>query len=106
DALPISMADPTFLDVGAFSGTYAVTYSAPFGSGLTLLRQSFDFQKKLSGGRTIRFSSDMFKFMGAGNQDRLRATAFGLGLNRLALGIDGPDGSVDILDSPINISPN
>jgi SdrD B-like domain/Pilus formation protein N terminal region len=102
----VPATDSSVLEVGAFSGNYAITYTAPFGNGLSLFRQSFDFQKKLTGGRTVRFSSDMFKFMGGGNQDRLRASAFGLGLSRLSLGMDGPDGSVDILDSQINISPN
>jgi SdrD B-like domain/Pilus formation protein N terminal region len=102
----IPVGNASQLDVGAFSGTYAITYTAPFGSGLTLFRQSFDFQKKLTGGRTLRFSSDMFKFMGGKNQDQLRASQFGLGLNRLSLGIEGPDGAVDILDSQINVSSN
>ncbi len=102
----IPATDPSLLDVGAFSGNYVVTYTAPFDSGPTLFRQSFDFQKKITGGRTLRFSSDMFKLIGGGNQHRLRASAFGLGLNRLSLGVDGAEGSVDILDSQINISPN
>lgn len=93
------------LTLGALSGSYAITYTAPFAGAPTLLRQSFDLHKKLSGGRTFRFSSDMFKFMGHGDQYRSSATAFGLGVNRMSLGIDGPEGSIDILDSSLNISP-
>lgn len=102
DTTPADVAD---LDSGALYGSYVVSYSAPFGGAPTLLRQSFDFQKKLSPGRTLRFSSDMSKFTGRGDQYRSSATAFGLGLNRMSLGVDGPDGSVDILDSSLNISP-
>lgn len=91
--------------LSGLSGSYAITYSAPFGAGPGLLRQSFDWQRKLSHGRTVRFSSDMFKFVGQGNQDQARATIPRLGLNRLSLGMDGPTGTVDILDSQINISP-
>jgi len=85
------------------SGSYSLSYSAPFSSAPTVLRQNFDFQRKL-GERTFRFSSDMFKFMGAGNVDGVQAKAPGFGLNRLSLGIDGPSGAFDILDSQINVS--
>ena len=98
-------AEIAALTLGALSGSYAITYTAPFAGAPTLLRQSFDLHKKLTGGRTFRFSSDMFKFMGHGDQYRSSATAFGLGVNRMSLGIDGPDGSIDILDSNLNISP-
>jgi hypothetical protein len=98
-------AESVAFDKSDFSGSYSITYSAPFAGTLTAFRQSFEFQKKLTVGRTLRFSSDMFKFMGEGNQDSARATAFRFGLNRMSLGIDGPDGSLDILDSQINVSP-
>ena len=101
----IAPADSTALDLGGLSGSYAVSYSAPFGVGPGLLRQIFDWRRKLSRGRTLRFSSDMFKFIGPGDQDQARATAPGLGLNHLSLGMDGPAGTLDILDSQINISP-
>ena len=102
------LTDTAAMEQGGLSalyGSYAVTYSAPFGGGPGLLRQSFDWRRKLSQGRTLRFSSDMFKFVGQGNQDQARSTAPSLELNRLSLGIDGPAGTVDILDSQINISP-
>jgi hypothetical protein len=103
--LPTNIAPIERGGLSGLSGSYAVTYSAPFGARPGLLSQSFDWQRKLSQGRTIRFSSDMFKFVGKGNQDQARSTAPSLGLNRLSLGIDGPAGAIDILDSQINISP-
>jgi hypothetical protein len=89
----------------AFSGSYSLSFSAPLGGAPTLLHQSFDFHKKLTQGRTLRFSSDIFKFMGQGDRYRSGAAVLGLGLNRMSLGIDGPEGSIDILDSNLNISP-
>jgi hypothetical protein len=102
------LTDTAAMEQGGLSslyGSYALTYSAPFGGGPGLLRQTFDWRRKLSHGRTLRFSSDLFKFVGQGNQDQARSTAPSLGLNRLSLGIDGPAGTVDILDSQISISP-
>jgi hypothetical protein len=91
--------------LGGFWGSYSVSYSAPFGGASTYFRQSFDFQKTLTHGRTLRFSSDIFKFIDRGGQRRLNSTPFGVGLNRMTLGVDGPNGSLDVLDSNLNISP-
>jgi hypothetical protein len=91
--------------LGGFSGTYSISFSAPFNGAPGLLHQSLDFKKKLTHGRTFRFSSDMIKFMGQGDRYRSGAAVFGLGLNRLSLGIDGPNGSVDVLDSNLDVSP-
>lgn len=87
------------------SGSYTVSYSAPFGASPTLFRQSLAFRRRLTQERTLRFSSDVFKFMGPGNQDRVRATAPRFGLNQISLGIDARSGTVDLLDSQINLSP-
>ncbi len=91
-------------DHAGISGSYTVSYSAPFGAGATLLRQNLDFQRKLPQQRTLRFSSDTFKFMGHGDQDGVRAAAPGFGLNYMSLGIDAPSGTLDLLDSQINLS--
>jgi hypothetical protein len=91
--------------LAGLSGTYTLSYSAPFGTGPALLRQNFEWRRKLSEGRTLRFSSDIFKFVGQGDRDPVRATAAGLGLSRISFGMDTPAGTLDILDSQINISP-
>ncbi len=88
----------------ALSGSYTVSYSAPFGAGATLFRQNLEFQRKLPQQRTLRFSSDTFKFMGHGDQNGVRAAAPGFGLNYMSLGIDAPSGTLDLLDSQINLS--
>lgn len=86
------------------SGSYSVSYTAPFGANPTLVRQTVEFQRKLMQGRTLRFSSELFKFMGQGDQSGIRATTPGFGLNRISLGIDGPSGTVDVFDSEIRLS--
>jgi len=93
----------TFGQAG-LSGSYAISYTAPFGASPAMLRQNLEFQRKLTQGRMLRFSGDLFRFMGRGDQHSVRAAAPGLGLNRLSLGVDGPSGTVDILDSEINLS--
>jgi hypothetical protein len=93
------------IELSAMSGSYSLSYSTIFGGAFALFHQSFEFQQKLSHRRTLRFYSDAFKAIGQSDQNRLRQTVFGLGFNRLSLGIDTPDGSLDILDSQINISP-
>jgi hypothetical protein len=87
------------------SGSYTVSYAAPFGANPSVFRQKFEFQRKLIHGRTLRFSSDLFKFMGQGEQDGVRAATPGFGLNYISMGIDAPSGTLDVLDSQINLSP-
>lgn len=98
-------AEASASEQGNLSGSYVLSYSAPFGTGLTLLRQNFEFRRKLAQDRTLRFSSDVFKFMGQGDEDRVRSRALRFGLNQISLGVDGRYGSVDVLDSQVNLSP-
>jgi hypothetical protein len=100
-----SLAEPSAVEQGSLSGSIAVSFSAPIGDRPALLRQSFQMRRTLSPGRTLRFSGEMFKFMGRGDRDLLRATTPGFGLDRLSLGMDTPEGTLDILDSQVNISP-
>jgi hypothetical protein len=98
-------AEPSNIEQSGMYGSYVVSYSAPIGESPALLRQSFEMRRTLSPGRTLRFSSDMFRFLGQGERDLVRATTPGFGLNRLSLGMDTPYGTFDILDSSVNISP-
>lgn len=88
-----------------FYGTYGISYAALLGSSTSVLRQNFDFRRKLTQGRTLRFTSDVFRYMGNGDEASAIVTAPGLGLNRLTLGVDSPSGSLDVLDSELNFSP-
>ena len=83
------------------SGSYTASYSAPFGASPTIFRQKFEFRQTLRQGRTLRFYSDLFKFIG---QRDVRAIIPRFGLNYMSLGIDGPSGTLDLLDSEINLS--
>ncbi len=94
-------AESATLNNARSSGSYTVSYSAPFGPSPTVFRQKFEFRRTLTQGRTFRFSSDLFKFMGQGD---VRATIPRFGLNYMSLGIDGPSGTLDLLDSEINLS--
>lgn len=99
------LAEQLAVEQGGLSGSMALSFSVPIGDSPALLRQSFNLRRTLSPGRTLRISGEMFKFLGQGDRDLLRATAPGFGLNRLTLGLDTPDGTLDILDSQVNISP-
>lgn len=101
----VAAADIAAANPSAMSGTYAVSYAVPFAGAPAQLRQTFDLQKKLTGGRTFRFSSDIFKTMGQSSFAHNGLAGFGVGVNRMSMGIDGPDGSIDILDSQVNVSP-
>src|ERR1044071_6647979 len=98
-------AEQCAIEQGGFSGSIALSFSAPLGGSPALLRQSFEIRRTLSPGRTLRLSGEMFEFFGQGEREVIHATTPGLGLNRLSLGLDTPDGSLDILDSQVNISP-
>lgn len=85
-----------------YSGSYGLSYTNGFGESAALLRQSFDFNKKLSKERNLRFSSEIFKFFEGGN--RALTAVQGLGFDRISLGADSPEGTVDVLDSRLDIS--
>ena len=98
-------AAPLASERNGLSGSYSFSYSAPFGTSPALTRQSLQFQRSLTKERTLRLSTDVFKFMGQGDRDRVRATAPRFGLNQISLGIDARSSTVDLLDSQINLSP-
>jgi hypothetical protein len=83
------------------SGSYAASYSAPFGASPTIFRQKFEFRHSLTQGRTLRFYSDLFKFIGERDAHAIVRRS---GLNYMSLGIDGPSGKLDVLDSELNLS--
>lgn len=98
-------AAQTAIEHGGFSGSIALSFSAPLGDHPAHLRQSFEIRRTLSPGRTLRLSGEMFKFFGQREPEVIRTLTPGFGLNKLSLGLDTPDGSLDILDSQVNVSP-
>ncbi|HEY0544168.1 MAG TPA: SdrD B-like domain-containing protein [Pyrinomonadaceae bacterium] len=86
------------------SGSYTLNISPPFGGAPALLNQHIEYRQKLSAERTLRVSSDLFKFFGHGRGFAFPFTASSFGLNQLSLGLSTPDGELDLLDSDLNIS--
>ena len=88
----------------SFSGFYALHFSPGTDSAPSLLHHDFEFNQKLPGSRTLRVSSAMFNFMGRGERGLAQPLGRGFGVNRLRLGLDSPGGSLDLLDSELEIS--
>jgi hypothetical protein len=86
------------------TATYTLSLSRALGSGLALLRQTFDFTRRLADNRTVRAGADLFKFFGRGRNALARPSA-DLGLDRVWLGFDTTTRRLDLLDSEVNISP-
>lgn len=87
------------------SGAVNVQYTGGFDGSPSLVRQKANFKQKLSGNKTLRFSNEMFKYFGTNQNDLAFAKIQTFGLNRMSLGIDSPNKSIDILDSQIQLSP-
>lgn len=87
------------------TGIYSISFSPSFGNAPAFLRQSFDYSRKLAGGRTLRVSMDTFKFLGGGERGLISQPAISFGLDRLTLGLDTRDAKLDLLDSELNLSP-
>lgn len=87
------------------SGSYSVSYANGFGENPSLVRQKFEFQQKLPGKRTLRASGEVFRFLGNNSQEQAIAKTRDFGLDRLSLGVDTAEETIDVLDSQINSSP-
>ncbi len=88
-----------------YAGTYSLTFSPPSGGGPSLLRHTFDFSRKYDNGRVLRAGADVSQFFGSGARGVGRPFDSGLGANRLTLGLDSAAGTLDLLDSDLNLSP-
>lgn len=86
------------------SGAYSVSYAGGFGGNASLLRQNFEFRRKLANDKTLRFSGETFKFIETGEREQTFAKAQGLGIDRIMFGVDAPYGTLDVMDSPLNLS--
>ncbi len=86
------------------AGTYTLSFTPSFDGAPALLRQTFDFTRKLSTNRTVRAGADLFRFFGRGERLLTRPAAT-LGLDRVSLGVDSTGWRSDLLDSELNVSP-
>lgn len=88
-----------------FSGAYDVLYVQGFDGNPSLVRQKLDFRRNLSEEKTLRVSGEMFKFIDKTDRQEAFAKVQNFGLDRLSVGIDSPDKTIDFLDSQIRVSP-
>lgn len=88
---------------GVSSGIYNLSFSPAFDGAPALLRQTFDQQWKLGSNRTLRASGDFSKFF-SGSDDGRSALARSFGVNRFSLGVSTAQGTLNLLDSDINVS--
>ncbi|MBV9211725.1 MAG: hypothetical protein JOZ52_13885, partial [Acidobacteria bacterium] len=81
-----------------------LSVAPPLGGAPALLNQHIDYRQKLSDGRILRVSSDLFKFFGRGREPAFPFAASSFGLNQLSLGVSMKDMELDLLDSDLDIS--
>jgi hypothetical protein len=86
------------------AGTYTLSFTPSLDGAPALLRQTFDFTRKLASNRTVRAAADLFRFFGEGERLLTRPAAT-LGLDRVSLGVDSPNWRSDLLDSELSVSP-
>jgi len=107
---PASAARKTSAPVPAerpesYAGTYALIFSPASGGAPSLLRHTFDFRRGYGAGRVFRAGADVSQFFGSGERGLARPLDAGLGADRLTLGFDSAAGTLDLLDSDLNLSP-
>jgi hypothetical protein len=87
------------------SGIYSLSFTPAFGGGPALVRQSFNYNRKLSEDRTLRISTDLFKFLAGGERGLTSDSLTNLGLDRITLSVDSPTTKLELLDSDLMLSP-
>lgn len=86
------------------SGSYNATYVQGFDNNPSLLRQNIEFERKLSKEQTLRVYGEMFKLFDGADRNQAFAQVQNFGLNRLSVGLDSPDKTIDFLDSELKVS--
>lgn len=92
------------LESDPFSGIYTLYFSPGLGGAPSLARHSFEFSQKLSGGRLLRSSGELFNFFGNGERALIAPYEANFGVGRIRLGIDSASSRLDLLDSELNVS--
>lgn len=87
------------------SGQYSISFSPPQGGARAFVSQNLHYHRGLRKGRTLHFASDMFNFFGGRTSELVPNAAAGFGVNRLSLGVSSNQGSLEVLDSELNLSP-
>lgn len=86
------------------SGSFDVLYAQGFDGTPSLLSNRLEFRRKISKDRMLRFDGEMYKFFG-GNRQPEFGSFQNYGLDRISVGIDSPDKTIDFLDSQVRLSP-
>jgi hypothetical protein len=89
----------------SYAGSYSLTFSPATGGAPTLLRHAFEFSRKYAGGRVLRAGADISQLFGRGERGVGRPLDSGFDANNLTLGLDSDAGTLDLLDSELNVSP-
>ncbi len=87
------------------SGSYNVVYTKGSEQNLSLIKNRFELRRKLSEDRTLRVSGEMYKFFGGDNRQKGFGRFQNYGLDRISVGVDSTDKTIDFLDSQVRISP-
>lgn len=87
------------------SGSSMTLYGQGFNGSPSVIRQNVDYRRKLSADKTLRVSGEMFKLFGSNDRNLAFARVQNFSFNRLTVGIDTADKTIDFVDSQINASP-
>jgi hypothetical protein len=88
----------------SFSGFSSLYFVPGLNGGPSVLRHSFEYRQKLADGRTLRMSSEIFRFFGGGDRALTVPLGSRFGSNRLTFGVDSPTTRIDLLDNELEIS--
>lgn len=87
------------------SGSITTSYSPALTGTHASIRQRVEFKHELSPDRTLRVSGEMVKFFNRASVGPSGVASPSFGFNRLSVGMTSSLGTINVLDSTLNISP-
>lgn len=87
------------------TGSYSAAYAHSFSDNAPLLKQNIEYRRAVSKDKTLRVSAEISKLFGENKPGQALVRAPDYAFNRLSVGIDSPDKTIDFLDSRVNVSP-
>lgn len=87
------------------SGFYTLAYTPALTGTHAAVAQRFEYRQKLGAGRTLLVSGDVLRFFDRAADGPPGARAPSFGFNRVSLGIASAAGTLDVLDSTLEVSP-
>lgn len=98
-------AEQAISENAKMSGSYNISQTKNSEQNLSLVRNRIELRRKLSDERILRVSGEMYKFFASDNREKGFSNFQNYGLDRISVGIDSPDKTIDFLDSSVRISP-